>query len=939
MKKSEIKVGGHYLAKVGGRVVTVRVDVIRAALSRLSGAGKEGTFYDVTNLTTGRKTTFRSAARFRSAVWYPTDKPPLESFEINILPAMDSEGVASASSICPRCGQTITITDGCYDYHRKPNGITCGMSGEKVTVVGRNSCGTIVVGKPEEVLPLKSMNAVGIKCPDCGTDLWIDSESEEAGGAPFYCSGCCKQISEWRVGQSTDPTDAAVNAADRSTSSEGALSTYASVDSPSMMSAPTTTESSAPSVLPGSSQPATPTSSGRSAGDEGCASTDQKMEGEKGSDPISENSGTASTDSLSPLATLLRKSVEWQQQSSDGKVAGYTPTEEQAAILKLVQQVYRQDGVRVIVVGAGAGTGKTSQLKMIEAVLPGRGQYTAFNAPLVAESKPKFIKAKCNTTHSLAFGAVGKKFQHRLGGNRVRSSEIAAILGIESMKIAVPDSNSDTGETKEKTLQAGHLASKVMAAIRKFCQSADEEITTAHFEKMTGVDVPGQYTNQDAVVQSLVVFAHKAWEDLSNPDGKLPFAHDCYVKQWQLGRGQDTPVIPADYILLDEAQDTAPVFLDVLRRQSALIILVGDDCQQIYEWRGACNAMKAFPGAPRRLLSQSFRFGQTIADVANSILATLDEPTDLVMSGLESIPSRVVMPGSWEDSGSAARSVVCRAVLCRTNACAVGTVLQSKREGKRPHLIGGGADVVAFVKAARDLQSSRGTSHPELCLFSNWREVQAYVKEDEGSDLKLMVKLIDEFRCQPILDALENMPREEDADLVVSTAHKSKGREWSSVRLASDFPPANKMGDADRRLLYVAATRAQHVLDISQCPPFIPSRDRESGEEIVPIRVRFTVPMPTAEQLAEWMTASGKSETAKSSTQENSGNGGSNGTAPKDGFTWARYGDKWCLRGPAGTSPGTVVTVAKKSGQTSRETVGAVLREDPGVPSVLYAVK
>ena len=62
----------------------------------------------------------------------------------------------------------------------------------------------------------------------------------------------------------------------------------------------------------------------------------------------------------------------------------------------------------------------------------------------------------------------------------------------------------------------------------------------------------------------------------------------------------------------------------------------------IYEWRGAVDAMKAFPGAPRRMLSQSFRFGQTVADVANSILATLDEPTDLVMRGCD-IPSRVIL--------------------------------------------------------------------------------------------------------------------------------------------------------------------------------------------------------------------------------------------------------------------------------------------------------
>lgn len=56
MKAAEIKVGGVYTAKVNGKLTTVRVDVIWHY---------PATYYDVTNLTTGRQTTFRSAQRFR----------------------------------------------------------------------------------------------------------------------------------------------------------------------------------------------------------------------------------------------------------------------------------------------------------------------------------------------------------------------------------------------------------------------------------------------------------------------------------------------------------------------------------------------------------------------------------------------------------------------------------------------------------------------------------------------------------------------------------------------------------------------------------------------------------------------------------------------------------------------------------------------------------
>lgn len=61
MKANEIKVGGVYVAKVGGNLTRVRVDAIW-----INYAGY--TQWNVTNLKTGRRTTFRSAAKFRSAV-------------------------------------------------------------------------------------------------------------------------------------------------------------------------------------------------------------------------------------------------------------------------------------------------------------------------------------------------------------------------------------------------------------------------------------------------------------------------------------------------------------------------------------------------------------------------------------------------------------------------------------------------------------------------------------------------------------------------------------------------------------------------------------------------------------------------------------------------------------------------------------------------------
>lgn len=74
MRKNDIKIGGRYTAKVNGKLVTVRVDDIKTVaglpIGRFGGGqrGKDRTSYHVTNLTTGRKTVFHSAMKFREEV-------------------------------------------------------------------------------------------------------------------------------------------------------------------------------------------------------------------------------------------------------------------------------------------------------------------------------------------------------------------------------------------------------------------------------------------------------------------------------------------------------------------------------------------------------------------------------------------------------------------------------------------------------------------------------------------------------------------------------------------------------------------------------------------------------------------------------------------------------------------------------------------------------
>jgi hypothetical protein len=465
------------------------------------------------------------------------------------------------------------------------------------------------------------------------------------------------------------------------------------------------------------------------------------------------------------------------------------PTEEQQQAIDLFA-----DGGN-LAVEAGAGTGKTSTLVMLAQSAPDeRGQYVAFNKSIVEETRgklPTWVAA--NTAHSLAFRAVGYQFQGRLRDSmRMTSREVGQRLGLKPLDVVDFAGN-------PKHLSAAFLASVVTKAILGFCQSADEVIGLHHFRYIDGIDKPGEYpVNNYAIRQQLMPFVEAYWQDLHDPlRGWAPFKHEHYLKMWQL----DDPVINADYILFDEAQDANPVMAAIVGAQhDSQLVYVGDSQQEIYAWTGAVNALANVDVRHRTFLTQSFRFGQAVADVANEVLGRLDAP--LRLRGNPAITSRV---------GRIERP---RAVLARTNAVVMSRLLRAQDDGIRCYVMGGGDDLDRFARAVDDLKTSGHTSHPDLACFSSWEDVQAYAAMDEdGEDLRLMVKLVDEFGTAEIRASVARMTSEASAELIISTAHKAKGREWDTVQIGEDFTAVKTENKPALRLEYVAVTRAKLELD------------------------------------------------------------------------------------------------------------------------------
>jgi superfamily I DNA/RNA helicase len=231
-------------------------------------------------------------------------------------------------------------------------------------------------------------------------------------------------------------------------------------------------------------------------------------------------------------------------------------------------------------------------------------------------------------------------------------------------------------------------------------------------------------------------------------------------------------------------------------------VMVGDESQAIYGWRGARDAMGSFPASHVVTLSQSFRFGQAVADVANQFLALLDAP--LRLTGFEKIDSKVEAIAQPS------------AVLCRTNAAVIEHAMNALADGRKPAIVGGTGEIKSFANAAEKLMSGKRVTHADLAPFKSWGEVQEYSTSEEGGDLKVMVRMIDTHGVQAILDMCDASVSEDKADLIVSTAHKAKGREWDHVLIANDFkaPEEDKLpARAELMLAYVAVTRAKLTLD------------------------------------------------------------------------------------------------------------------------------
>ncbi|MGY2793547.1 ATP-dependent exoDNAse (exonuclease V) beta subunit [Thermostichus sp. MS-CIW-36] len=469
-----------------------------------------------------------------------------------------------------------------------------------------------------------------------------------------------------------------------------------------------------------------------------------------------------------------------------------TLTDEQKAVVEAAKT-----GSHLKVV-AFAGAGKTFTLVEVAKALAGkRILYLTFSKALAKEAKQKFGSlADVMTNHALAYKETGKLFAEKkcLGGSLFKARY--------QLKEDMPDLDCllEWGfRDREEALFP------VLETVNRFTQSEVETVTAEHIPEILRLEIEAEDERFDDFAACLVPLAQRAWELLVDPEASYPVSHDVYLKLYQLSR----PQLPYDVILFDEAQDANPAMLGILLPQAARRIFVGDPHQQIYAWRGAVNAMERLDGQELPL-SQSFRFKEHIADEASELLYLFKGETRRVRGN----------PYPKQDGSTA--------ILSRTNVGALREVLVLLDQGKKVALVNKIKELTDALEAAYRLYQGQEPRHPEFSLFRSWEQLKYLIERfpSIAAQYRPYERLVEEYKdtipkvCRTLSNSLVD---EEHAEVVVSTAHRSKGREWDRVTLAEDFTGVTlaqenpthrcvKLYPEEANLTYVAFTRARDTL-------------------------------------------------------------------------------------------------------------------------------
>lgn len=489
-------------------------------------------------------------------------------------------------------------------------------------------------------------------------------------------------------------------------------------------------------------------------------------------------------------------------------------TDEQAAIIC-------DSSKTPLIVKAYAGTGKTfTMTEYSKKQFDKRILYLAFNNSAVKDAKGRFgPNTECKTFHKLAldspFGVLMPK----------------VLLGITLKSIA-------------DLMNCTTVLAKIyLEIIENYCASADTLLSDSH--------VPENYVGTPNIVEKSQQL-YGLMSDAKHP--YVPSTHSVYLKEYQLSNS----ILDYDVIIVDEAQDINPCQAEIAFSQPEHIklILVGDEHQQIYRFRGADNALATATerrdNCDVKYLTQSFRFGESIAQKANAILS-LKEELEYPVRGNPAIITQIRDGTKFERNQKKINDVISAerkkdkkkpleemdleaemlikpTIITRTNGACIYWAYRWARKGKKIWWCGGikgyGLDFLIDIHHFKTGANKLIQNKSIIKEYKTYQNMVTHAKQTEDVSLNSAINISKKYgkNASGVMKYLYKMSvsKYEDADMAVSTAHKSKGLEWPTVVVGNDFQNPKSMMEIavtdveefydELNLMYVAYTRGERIL-------------------------------------------------------------------------------------------------------------------------------
>lgn len=303
--------------------------------------------------------------------------------------------------------------------------------------------------------------------------------------------------------------------------------------------------------------------------------------------------------------------------------------------------------------------------------------------------------------------------------------------------------------------------------------------------------------------------------------------HDFYLKMFFLNKSVSSN-LGYDLILVDESQDISDVMIGIVESQNCRRVYVGDSFQQIYSFRFAINALNKID-LPAYELSKSFRFSNDYAKTLQTNLNSLYEKQSKNLLKISGIDTQTTIGKDTLDLNKQ----IC--VIARSTFGLIQQIVHFIHDNKKIYFEGGYSSysfmnqTVYSIFYLKEKKNDKVTMD-EIKDFETIQELEQFAKDTKNQDYLNIIKFINTYGDnifeinKKIKDKLTT--KKEEADIIFTTTHKSKGLEYEQVIMADDFitkkeisNPKNNMSFLkiieELNIYYVAATRVKSAIVLS----------------------------------------------------------------------------------------------------------------------------